>query len=60
MGIFPKEIIDPGAGCSHLPPLVCLTTAAHVTAVIFKKKLGEDWGQIKQLLQLPEAPAEVY
>lgn len=59
MGIFPKEIIDPGAACSHLPPLVLSAMATHVTTVIFKKKLVEDWGQIKQLLQLSEAPAEV-
>lgn len=59
MGIFPKETVDPGAACSHLPPLVLSATATHVTTVVFKKKLVEDWGQTKQLLQLPEVPAEV-
>lgn len=47
MGIFPKETVDPGAACSHLPPLVLSTTATHVTTVVFKKKLVEDWGQTK-------------
>ena len=38
MGTLPKETVDPGAACSHLPPLILLAMATHVTTVIFKKK----------------------
>lgn len=43
MGTLPKETVDPGAACSHLPPLILLAMATHVTTVIFKKKLEENW-----------------
>lgn len=57
-GNFPKETVDPGAVCSHLLPLALSATATHVMTVSLKRNWWRTgaWGQIRQLLQIPEAP----
>lgn len=59
MGALPKETVDPGAACSHLPPLFLSAAATHVMTVRFKKKLEEDWspGPDKAEAPNPRSPS---
>lgn len=61
MGILPKETVDPGAVCSHLPPRVLSVMTTHVMTMIFKQKSMEDQslGPDEAVAPNPEAPAEV-